>query len=74
MFTNELKGDKVILTAYEVWDGAAQQPQARYLLDKLQEKWPVCLVFTSNKFIILWPNPEQRAQLAELVAKHALVE
>jgi hypothetical protein len=74
MFTNELKGDKVILTAYEVWEGASKQPKARFLLDKLQEKWPVCVVDTKNNFVILWSDPQQRKSINDLVAKHALIE
>jgi len=74
MFTYELKGEKMILTAYEVWDGASQQSDARLLLDKLQQKWPICLVYTSNMCTILSPDPVQRALLKDIVAKHAVLD
>ena len=68
LFTWESRGDGCILAAYEVWDGAANDPKARYVLNKLQKQWAICLVYTSNRFEILSSDKGQREELTKAVA------
>jgi hypothetical protein len=74
IFTWELRGGNYILTVYEVWDGAAQDPKAQYLLKKLQKRLVICLVYTSGLFEILAPDADQRAELTKSVVNSGLHE
>jgi hypothetical protein len=71
VLTFELRGGKYLLTAYEVWEGAAREPKASYLLQKLGRTMPIILVRPSNLFEVLSPDAEQREQLTAIVANGA---
>lgn len=74
IFTVELRGERYLLTAYEVWDGAAKAPPAKYILEKTQKRYPIALVYTSNRFEILTPDERQKAELTEIVRNSVIVD
>ncbi len=67
IFTYEIVQKKYMLTAYEVWDGAAKEQKPAYLLHKLMRKKPIMLVHPTQTFEILGPDPVQRQHLRELI-------
>jgi len=74
IFTVELRGSSHLITAYEVWDGAVNGPPAKYILEKMQKRYPIALVYTSNRFEILTPDERQKAELTEIVRNSVIVD
>jgi hypothetical protein len=68
--TFDSRGGKELLTAYEVWDGAAKSPKVSYLLQKLGRKQPVILVHPSHLIEVLSPDPAEREELTALFVTH----
>lgn len=56
VFSVEARGQFPLLTAYEVWPDAAQQPRAKYVLDELGKLCSIVLVDPQNQFVVSSPN------------------
>lgn len=56
-----------MITAYEVWEGAALQPKAKYILDRLGKWCNVVLVNPQNQFVVLSPNALFKAALTPAI-------
>jgi hypothetical protein len=72
LFGFEALEKRLLMAAYEVWPGAANEQKASYLLHKVSRKTPV-LVCTECGLSVECPNKMQASEILAAIARGGLI-